>query len=70
MWYLIQAAIVFAVMASNVHWHWTPNSLLASVIGFAAAWLVTWLFIGWSPRGYAVAGVGACVALVGLAALK
>jgi uncharacterized membrane protein YgaE (UPF0421/DUF939 family) len=43
MWYVIQALIVFAVMASNVHYQWTPNPLLAGIIGFGAAWLVTWL---------------------------
>lgn len=41
MWFLLQGLIVFAVMASNIHWHWTPNSYLASILGFIAALLVT-----------------------------
>ena len=41
MWYLIQGLIVFAVLASNVHWHWTPNSYLASLIAGGIALLFT-----------------------------
>lgn len=41
MWFLLQSLIVFAVMASNIYWHWTPNTYLASVIGFIAALLAT-----------------------------
>jgi hypothetical protein len=28
--YLLQALIVFAVVASNIHWQWTPNPHLAA----------------------------------------
>jgi F0F1-type ATP synthase assembly protein I len=41
MYFLLQSLIVFAVMASNIAWHWTPNSYLAGVIGFIAALLAT-----------------------------
>ncbi len=41
MWFLLQSLIVFAVMASNIYLHWTPNTYLAGVIGFIAALLVT-----------------------------
>ena len=30
MWYLFQSLIIFAVMASNIHWQWTPNGYLAA----------------------------------------
>jgi hypothetical protein len=40
-WFLLQSLIVFAVMASNIYWQWTPNSYLAGVISFIAALLVT-----------------------------
>lgn len=40
-WTLFQAAIVFGVVASNIHWQWTPNTYLASAIGFAVAYFVT-----------------------------
>jgi hypothetical protein len=33
MWFLFQSTIIFAVMASNIHWHWTPNGYLAGLIG-------------------------------------
>jgi hypothetical protein len=29
LWFLIQSSIIFAVIASNIHWHWTPNTYLA-----------------------------------------
>jgi hypothetical protein len=41
MWLLIQSLIIFAVLASNIHWHWTPNGYLASGTGIGLAWLVT-----------------------------
>ncbi len=34
---LLQMIVVFAVIASNIHWHWTPNTYLAAVIGVFAA---------------------------------
>jgi hypothetical protein len=30
MWFLIQSSIIFAVVASNIKWYWTPNGYLAS----------------------------------------
>jgi hypothetical protein len=41
MWFLLQSSIIFAVVASNIHWHWTPNGYLAAMIGIGLAWLVT-----------------------------
>lgn len=41
MWFLFQSLIVFAVVASNIHWQWTPNAYLAGVLGFIAALLAT-----------------------------
>ncbi len=41
MWYLLQALVIFAVVGSNIHWHWTPNDYLASMLGIVAAFLVT-----------------------------
>ena len=35
MYFLLQASIIFAVCASNIHWHWTPNGYLASTLGAA-----------------------------------
>ena len=40
MW-LLQALVAFAVLASNVHWQWTPNSYLAGIIAALAVWLLT-----------------------------
>lgn len=41
MWFLLQGSIVFAVMASNIYWEWTPNGYLASLIGIGLAFAVT-----------------------------
>jgi len=41
MWLLLQSLIMFAVMASNIAWHWTPNGYLAGILGWIAALLVT-----------------------------
>jgi hypothetical protein len=41
MWFLRQSLIIFAVVASNLRWHWTPNSYLASGLGFLLAFLLT-----------------------------
>ena len=41
MWFLFQSTIIFAVMASNIHWHWTPNGYLASLIGVGLAYALT-----------------------------
>jgi hypothetical protein len=47
MWLLLQSAVIFAVIASNIHWQWTPNGYLAAIIGigiaFAATAAVNWL---------------------------
>lgn len=41
MWLLFQSLIMFAVVASNIHWHWTPNGYLAGILGWIAALLLT-----------------------------
>ena len=41
MWFLLQSSIIFAIVASNIRWHWTPNGYLASLIGIGLAWSVT-----------------------------
>jgi hypothetical protein len=35
-WFLFQSTIIFAVVASNIRWHWTPNGYLVAIIGAAA----------------------------------
>ena len=41
MWFLIQSAIIFAVVGSNIHWQWTPNGYLAGLIGVVLAYGAT-----------------------------
>lgn len=41
MWFLLQGSIMFAVVASNIHWQWTPNGYLASAIGAGLAFTLT-----------------------------
>ena len=38
---LLQSAIIFAVVASNIHWQWTPNGYLVGLAGVGAAFAVT-----------------------------
>lgn len=40
-WALLQAVVVFLIVASNIRWQWTPNGYLAALIGFGGAYLVT-----------------------------
>ncbi len=41
MWFILQGSIVFAVVASNIHWGWTPNPYIPALLGGGLAWLVT-----------------------------
>jgi hypothetical protein len=41
MWFLIQSLIIFAVVASNIHWHWTPNGYLPAIMGGGLALIAT-----------------------------
>src|SRR5437763_15711253 len=46
MWFLFQGFIVFAVCASNLSYHWTPNSYIVGLAaGMGLAWSLTWLFL-------------------------
>jgi hypothetical protein len=55
MWFLLQSSIIFAVVASNIRWQWTPNGYLASLIGIGLAWSLTRLLslalIGYQTTG-------------------
>lgn len=42
-WYLLQSVVIFAVIASNIRWHWTPNGYLACLIGIGLAYGLTYL---------------------------
>ena len=55
MWFLFQSLIIFAVVASNIHWHWTPNGYLAGFIGVGLAYGLTRALYAaylWKHRGY------------------
>ena len=41
MWFLLQCVVIFAVMAANVHYGWTPNPYLAALLAIGAAWIIT-----------------------------
>jgi hypothetical protein len=43
--YLLQSLTIFAVVGSNIHWQWTPNTYLASGIGVLLAWAVTCVIV-------------------------
>lgn len=40
-WRLLQAAVMFAVIGTNIHWKWTDNIYIPSLFGVAAAYLAT-----------------------------
>jgi hypothetical protein len=42
-WFILQSSIIFAVIASNIHFHWTPNGYLAGLIGVVLAYGLTLL---------------------------
>lgn len=46
-WHLLQGVIFIAVVCSNIHWQWTPNTALACYIGaglaFGATALINWI---------------------------
>jgi hypothetical protein len=44
--FILQSSIIFAVVASNIHWQWTPNGYLASMIGVGMAYGVTAMLNG------------------------
>ena len=49
-WFLFQGLIVFLVVASNIHWQWTPNPTLAVSTGVGCALFATiavYNFIAW-----------------------
>lgn len=41
MWFLIQSLIVFAVVASNIHFQWTPNPYIPALLGGGLAYGLT-----------------------------
>jgi hypothetical protein len=61
MWLVFQSLVIFAVVASNIHWQWTPNGYVATALGVGVAYLAT-LGLNWllatraekrrSQRGY------------------
>ena len=36
-WFLFQGLIIFAVVASNIHWKWTPNRYIPALLGIGLA---------------------------------
>jgi len=42
MWFLLQASIIFAVVASNIHWHW-------ALLGIGLAYGLTLLINAIAP---------------------
>ena len=50
MYYLLQSVVIFAVMASNIRWHWTPNGYLAGLIAIGLAYGLTSLLSQYGVR--------------------
>jgi hypothetical protein len=43
LWSILQASIVFAVIATNIHWQWIEGNQVPALVGVGLAWIVTWL---------------------------
>jgi len=41
MWFIFQGLIMFAVMATNIHWQWTPNPWIPALLGYGLAYGLT-----------------------------
>lgn len=41
MWMLLQSSAIFAVIASNIHWQWTPNKAIPALAGVGLAYILT-----------------------------
>jgi hypothetical protein len=50
MWFLLQSLIIFAVMASNIHWQWTPNGYIPALLGGGLAYGATQLLTEYRVR--------------------
>jgi branched-subunit amino acid transport protein len=50
MFYLIQSLIIGAVVVHNEYNHWTPNKILAALIGVGLAYLTTRILWALLPR--------------------
>jgi hypothetical protein len=49
-WFLLQSLIVFAVVASNIHWGWTPNPYIPALLGAGLAYGATQLLTEYRLR--------------------
>jgi hypothetical protein len=53
MWRLLQTLLIFGVLASNIHYQWTPNGYVATLIAIGVAYFATvtfsWAYDRW-PR--------------------
>lgn len=58
LWYFLQASIVFAVMAANIHWQITENPYLSAGAGFLAAYGTTGLINRMIDRGIGALAAG------------
>lgn len=50
MWWIFQSSIIFAVGASNIYYHWTPNPYLVGLIGIGLSYGLTLLLSSAAQR--------------------
>ena len=55
-WMWFQTLVVFAVVASNIHWQWTPNMTLATLLGVLLACILTGLISDYCEKARAAKG--------------
>jgi hypothetical protein len=46
-WFLLQSAIILAVVQSNISWHWADHGIQVGIVGVGLAYLATIIVGGW-----------------------
>jgi hypothetical protein len=49
MWFAFQAAIILAVVQSNISWHWADHGIQVGILGVGLAYLATLVVSGQQP---------------------
>jgi hypothetical protein len=48
-WFLLQSAIILAVVQSNISWHWADHGIQVGIVGVGLAYLATLIVSGQQP---------------------
>lgn len=51
-WRLFQSLVIFAVIASNIRWQWTPNGYIPALFGGLLAYFLTFFIVSACDRWF------------------